>query len=956
MGVCVNRLRALGALDLRDETGRELRTLLAQPKRVALLVYLSTATPQSFHRRDSLVALLWPELDTEHARNALRQALHFLRQGLGAETLRARGAEELAISVDHLAVDVAEFEAALEAGELEHALELYHGDLLPGFFISEAPVFERWLDERRATLRSRAAAAAWQLSTRAEAAGNRAAAIQWGRRAMLLALDDETGVRRLLELHLRLGDRRGALRAYEDFAAQLRKEFDVEPSAETQALMAGARLPVAVPTPAAPAARADAHAGGPPPQDLVARARWTPRQLVVATAAVLAFVAATISMASRRADPAAAEGRAVAVLPFPVRGRPDLAYLREGMVDLLSAKLDGVLGLRSVDPRAVLAAVQRAPDPIDAKRAGAVADGLGAKYFVVGDVVEIAGRVNVNGALYRGSTRLATASVAGESTNLFQLVDDLTGQLLVPLSEGRDTALTRLAAVTTHSLPALKAYLDGERAFRLGNEAQAATAFRSAALLDTTFALAQYRLALAATWVTVADVPDPAEWADRAARNASHLTPLGRDLLGAYHAYKGLQLEEAENAYRAITEAHPDNVEAWLMLGETRFHYIPFLGRSPAEARQPFERALALDPGNPHALLHLARLAVRQGWPEQLNAAATDYLTRYPKAERALEMRALQAYERRDPLGRDAVLAEATAAGDYALASLLIDAVWYAQDLQAARALIGPVMSTTTNRLARALDQRVATELGLMSGQWGLDGLAGVTEEALDHDWLFESQVLLASEPFFAIPAPRIRALRDSLASLRVFGVGAYPVWGGAHNRTLGPLMQRYYAGLLGVRLGDTVAVAAAAAALAATTDTALLRTARSLRHGLRAEVARGRGDLRTALAEIEAFDFGSVTRARNVSHWGVRERFLRAELLFALHREREAMPWYESFPAGYDGAYIAPAHYRIAQIQQRLGNEDRMRFHLTRVLELWQLADPALHPRVDSARAALPR
>ncbi|HET8712746.1 MAG TPA: BTAD domain-containing putative transcriptional regulator, partial [Gemmatimonadales bacterium] len=872
----MNRLRALGALDLRDETGRELRTLLAQPKRVALLVYLSTATPRSFHRRDSLVALLWPELDTEHARNALRQALHFLRNGLGAGTLTARGAEEIAIAAEHLAVDVIDFETALDAGQLEHALELYRGDLLPGFFISEAPVFERWLDERRATLRGRAAAAAWELSRRAEAATDRAAAIHWGRRAMLLAIDDETGVRRLLELHLRLGDRRGALRAYQDFAAQLRKEFEVEPSAETQALIAGARTPVPAQSPprppdAVPAATSTVPESTPLllPRPTTPTTAWTPRRLAAAFVG-LVFVILTISMASRRADPGASSARAVTVLPFPVRGRPDLAYLREGMVDLLSAKLDGVLGLRSVDPRAVLAAVQQSPDSghlMSPERAGEIADRLGASYFVVGDIVEIAGRVNVNGALYRGSRRLAAASAAGESTQLFQLVDDLTGQLLVPLSEGRDTALTRLAAVTTHSLPALKAYLDGERALRLGNEAQAGTAFRSAALLDTAFALAQYRLALTATWVTVPEVSDPAEWADRAARNASRLSPLGRDLLDAYRAYKGLQLEEAENAYRAITESHPDNVEAWLMLGETRFHYIPLLGRSPAESRLPFERALALDPGNPHALLHLARLAARQGWTDRLNAAADDYLTRYPRSERALEMRALQAYNRRDSLGRAAVLSEAMGAGDYALSSLLIDAAWYAQDLRAARPLIESVMSITTNQMALILDQRVASELGLMSGRWGLDGLDDLPEKTLNHAWLLESQALLASEPFFEIPTAQARALRDSLAAVRPYGAAAYPVWGGAQNRVLGPLMQHYIVGLLGVRLGDTAAVARSAAALAAATDMKLARTAQSLRRGLRAEVARARGDFRSALAEIESFDFGTSTRERNISH-----------------------------------------------------------------------------------------
>src|SRR2546427_8673502 len=68
-------LRMLGRLSLTGADGREVRGLLGQPRRLALLAYLAAASPQGFHRRDTLLALFWPELDQEHARAALRQAL-----------------------------------------------------------------------------------------------------------------------------------------------------------------------------------------------------------------------------------------------------------------------------------------------------------------------------------------------------------------------------------------------------------------------------------------------------------------------------------------------------------------------------------------------------------------------------------------------------------------------------------------------------------------------------------------------------------------------------------------------------------------------------------------------------------------------------------------------------------------------------------------------------------------
>ncbi|MGH7580501.1 MAG: hypothetical protein ACREM9_10050, partial [Gemmatimonadales bacterium] len=87
-------LHTLGALNLRATDGREVRAVLQQPKRLGLLAYLAADLPRRFHRRDTLLALFWPELDESHARAALRRSLHFLRGALGADALAGRGEEE----------------------------------------------------------------------------------------------------------------------------------------------------------------------------------------------------------------------------------------------------------------------------------------------------------------------------------------------------------------------------------------------------------------------------------------------------------------------------------------------------------------------------------------------------------------------------------------------------------------------------------------------------------------------------------------------------------------------------------------------------------------------------------------------------------------------------------------------------------------------------------------------
>ena len=76
------RLRVLGSVDLRGPDGQVLEAVVLQPKRLALLVYL-VLTAGGLRRRDSVLALFWPELAEDQARGALRQSLYFLRHALG---------------------------------------------------------------------------------------------------------------------------------------------------------------------------------------------------------------------------------------------------------------------------------------------------------------------------------------------------------------------------------------------------------------------------------------------------------------------------------------------------------------------------------------------------------------------------------------------------------------------------------------------------------------------------------------------------------------------------------------------------------------------------------------------------------------------------------------------------------------------------------------------------------
>src|SRR3989441_7832523 len=246
-------LRMLGTLSLTSADGRDVQALLGQPRRLALLAYLAAATPQGFHRRDSLLALFWPELDEEHARAALRQALHVVRDALGADAVASRGDEDIGLAFDHVSCDVGAFERAVAVGQFREALDLYRGDLLEGFFITGAPSFEQWLETERGRLREVASRAARTLGERCAADGNLTTAAHWTRRALELAPNEEALLRRLITVLDRHGDRAGALQAYEEFRARLAEEYDAQPAPETDALVAAVRArQLAQPPPALP--------------------------------------------------------------------------------------------------------------------------------------------------------------------------------------------------------------------------------------------------------------------------------------------------------------------------------------------------------------------------------------------------------------------------------------------------------------------------------------------------------------------------------------------------------------------------------------------------------------------------------------------------------------------------------------------------------------------------------
>ncbi len=324
------------------------------------------------------------------------------------------------------------------------------------------------------------------------------------------------------------------------------------------------------------------------------------RRLALVVAGAGLVVAALIGWWTLRpAPPGAAAKNHLAVLPFAVHGGKSLDFLAQGMVDLLSRNLDGTGDLRSVNGATVLAAAHADGSGVaDLEEGRRLARRLGAGLYVLGSVSAIGNQVRIDASLYDGGpaqpAMLSQASVSGDTTQLFELVDRLAGNLMVGRRHGVGSRLLQTAATTTRSLPALKAYLDAEQHLRSGAFDSALAGFQSAVQLDSTFALAYYRLAVAAAWSrrTALIRPNTA----RAVQLADRLSARDQRLLASFAALAAGKPDEAEQGYRAVLQDYPDDLEAQWQLATVLNVYNPLRGRPIAESGPVFDGVVKLDP------------------------------------------------------------------------------------------------------------------------------------------------------------------------------------------------------------------------------------------------------------------------------------------------------------------------------------------------------------------------
>jgi non-specific serine/threonine protein kinase len=197
------------------------------------------------HPREVLIEVLWPDAEPDSGRNNLSRELSSLRHQLEPPGVRAGSVlvatpRTIQLNPETVTTDVAELRMALEVASrsptsertqaLKSAVELYKGELLPGFY-------QDWIANERERLRVSFVRAAREVAAALERAGDPRGAIDYVRRALRTEPTvSEELTRELMALHLAAGEAERALELYERLVRDLQHEHGVAPSTATREL------------------------------------------------------------------------------------------------------------------------------------------------------------------------------------------------------------------------------------------------------------------------------------------------------------------------------------------------------------------------------------------------------------------------------------------------------------------------------------------------------------------------------------------------------------------------------------------------------------------------------------------------------------------------------------------------------------------------------------------------
>lgn len=340
---------------------------------------------------------------------------------------------------------------------------------------------------------------------------------------------------------------------------------------------------------------------------------------LVAVVSVLALVGAGAWLARSRlfAESLAPGADTIAVLPFTTSGSGVEEY-GTGMVDLLTPALDDVGEIRTVNARTVLHHwAQRVGDaPADLAGALDVGRAVGAGSVLLGSVSRLGSTLTLQAELYRtdsDGTLLARARADGDPDSVLALADELTVGLLREIWRSRrPLPSVSVSGITTTSIEAIRAFLEGEKHYRASRWEDAIEAFDRAVEADSTFALGYQRISQSYGWLHGLGSREALDAARLAQRWSKRLPERERSILNITLLHEESDFATLDSI-ASFAERYPDDPTGHYLLGEVRYHAQPVLQAPYETILDPFERAIRLDPSLSFALRHPMEVAVEIG-------------------------------------------------------------------------------------------------------------------------------------------------------------------------------------------------------------------------------------------------------------------------------------------------------------------------------------------------------
>ena len=373
--------------------------------------------------------------------------------------------------------------------------------------------------------------------------------------------------------------------------------------------------------------------------------RW---QGVLALALVALLVFLGIEL--RPGTPVTLDPDLLAVAPFEAPG-PELKVWQEGLVDVLSRNFDGAGTLRSVPPTVV---IRRFGGRTDRATALQLGHRTGASLVLYGTVLGAGDLARLSATLLDvGRERVvAEVEVRDSASRMDRLADSLTVRILRDLGRTRPVGAVRSMAFSSTSLPALRAFLQGERLYRRGEWDSSLAHYERTVELDSGFALAYHRLGQVVGWRRSGADSLAIAYSLRAGALNHGLAPR-ESLLVREDSLQATAFEaESDSLYYVtvddllelaaeFTRRYPLDPEGWYLLGEARHHFGHSFGVTPRQILAAFDRSIALDSAFAPAYLHNVDVALTLDGPSAARRYTRAYLALDPSDLHADVIRAV---------------------------------------------------------------------------------------------------------------------------------------------------------------------------------------------------------------------------------------------------------------------------------------------------------------------------